>query len=215
MPRLKVANSIAAEDQANVEPFLHHGGSKGILRRIVQLLTRHRDIHFQFVTEEVAPISILITTLAAQSYAYCVRNFVFDSELDVVIETIRLMPHFIDRPFVNGRRMYVVANETTVGENFAERWNTEPARAPAFYGWHARALADFEALAQFDGLDVITKQLERSLGTRPVLAVMDSRTQAISRARVDRKLYVAPAAGLTLAAPANATPVRPNTFFGE
>ena len=46
-------------------------------------------------------------------------------------------------------------------------------------------------------------------------AVMDLRTQAISQARVDRKLYVAPAAGLTLATPANATPVRPNTFFGE
>ena len=120
MPRLKMTKSITASDQANVEPFPHHARSKGILRRTVQLLKRHRDIHFQFVSEEVAPISILITTLAAQSYEYCVRNFAFDLELDVVVETIRLMPHFIDRPFVNGRRMYVVANETTIGENFAE-----------------------------------------------------------------------------------------------
>lgn len=215
VPRLNVTKSIVVQNQATVEPFPHHGRSKGILRRIVQLLKRHRDIHFQFVTEEVAPISILITTLAAQSYEYCVRNFAFDTELDVVVETIRLMPHFIDRPFINGRRMYVVANETTVGENFAERWNTEPDRVPAFYGWHAKALADFEALAQLEGLDIITERLERSLGGRPVHAVMDSRTQAISKARIDRKLYVAPAAGLTLAAPANATPVPPNTFFGE
>ncbi len=215
MPSLMVTKSIAAEDRAKVEPFPHHGRSKGILRRIVQLLKRHRDIHFQFVTEEVAPISILITTLASQSYEYCVRNFTFDSELDVVVETIRLMPHFIDRPFVNGRRMYVVANETTMGENFAERWNTEPTRVPAFYGWHAEALADFEALAQLEGLDVITKRLERSLGGRPVHAVMDSRTRAISEARVDKKLYVVPAVGLTLAAPVNATPVLPNTFFGD
>ena len=143
------------------------------------------------------------------------RNFAFDSELDVVVETIRLMPHFIDLPFVNGRRIYVVANETTIGENFAERWNTEPGRVPAFYGWHAKALADFEALAQLEGLDIITKRLEKSLGGRPVHAVMDSRTQAISQGRVDRKLYVAPAVGLTLAAPANAMLVRPNTFFGD
>ena len=54
-----------------------------------------------------------------------------------------------------------MANETTIGENFAERWNTEPARVPAFYGWHAKALADFEAVAQLEGLDVITKRLER------------------------------------------------------
>jgi hypothetical protein len=44
---------------------------------------------------------------------------------------------------------------------------------------------------------------------------MDSRTQAISRARVGSKLYVAPTVGLTLTTPANATQVRPNTFFGD
>ncbi|MGY4414924.1 hypothetical protein ACVWW4_006660 [Bradyrhizobium sp. LB7.1] len=69
------------------------------------------------------------------------------------------MPHFIDKPVVNGRRIYVVANETTVGENFAERWNTEPARVAAFYEWHAKALADFEALPNLQGIDVIGKSL--------------------------------------------------------
>jgi len=70
-------------------------------------------------------ITFIITTLAAQSYEYCAKSFVFDPELDVLIATIWLMPHFIDKPVVNGRRIYVVANETTVGENFAERWNTD------------------------------------------------------------------------------------------
>lgn len=215
IPTLRMQKALAAEDRAAVEPFPVHGTAKGILRRTVQILKRHRDVHFLEVVEEIAPISIIITTLAAQSYEYCVKSFVFDSELDVLIATIRLMPHFIDKPVVNGRRIYVVANETTVGENFAERWNTEPARAAAFYEWHAKALADFEALPDLQGIDVIGKSLEGSLGSSVVRKVIDARTDSISQARTAKKLYVAPTVGLTLSSAANATPVRSNTFFGD
>lgn len=215
IPTLRMQKALAAEDRAAVEPFPVHGTAKGILRRTVQILKRHRDVHFLEVVEEIAPISIIITTLAAQSYEYCVKSFVFDSELDVLIATIRLLPHFIDKPVVNGRRIYVVANETTVGENFAERWNTEPARAAAFYEWHAKALADFEALPDLQGIDVIGKSLEGSLGSSVVRKVIDARTDSISQARTAKKLYVAPTVGLTLSSAANATPVRSNTFFGD
>ena len=215
IPTLRMQKALAAEDRAAVEPFPVHGTAKGILRRTVQILKRHRDVHFLEVVEEIAPISIIITTLAAQSYEYCVKSFVFDSELDVLIATIRLMPHFIDKPVVNGRRIYVVANETTVGENFAERWNTEPARAAAFYEWHAKALADFEALPDLQGIDVIGKSLEGSLGSSVVRKVIDARTDSISQARTAKKLYVAPTVGLTLSSAANATPVRSHTFFGD
>jgi hypothetical protein len=214
MPVLRV-QKVLAEDRADVAPFPVHGAAKGILRRTVQLLKRHRDVHFVDVVDEVAPISIIITTLAAQSYEYCVKNFSFDSELDLLIATIRAMPHFIDKPFINGRCVYVVANETTIGENFAERWNTEPARVTAFYEWHAKALAHFETLPNLQGLDVIAKNLEKSLGGSVVRKVMDARTEAISQGRIGKKLYVAPAVGLTLSGTANATSVPPNTFFGD
>lgn len=214
-PSLRVGKSMAIQDRASVEPFPVHGVVKGILRRTVQLLKRHRDVHFQEVIEDVAPISIIITTLAAQAYEYCVKTFTFDSELDVLVATIRLMPHFIDQPVVNGRRNYVVANEAAIGENFAERWNTEPPRAAAFYAWHAKVLADFETLSDLEGIDVIARSLGRSLGSAVVSKVIDARAGAISQARVDKKLYVAPAVGLTLTSSANATPVRPNTFFGD
>lgn len=215
MPKMRSRKALMAEDRANVEQFPVHGVAKGILRRTVQLLKRHRDIHFEHIAEEVAPISIVITTLAARSYEYCVNSFTFDSELDVLIATIRLMPHFIDRPVVNGRRIYVVANETTIGENFAERWNTEPARVSAFYAWHEKALADFEALPNLEGIDVIAKGMEKFFGSAVVRKAVDNRTSVISQARTDKRLFVAPAVGLTLTSAANATPVRPNTFFGE
>jgi hypothetical protein len=75
-----------------------------------------------------------------QAYAYCVRRHVFEDEMDVVVEMIRMMPHFIDRPILDGRQGYAILNETTDGENFADNWNKDPRRAPAFYAWHAKGL---------------------------------------------------------------------------
>ena len=71
----------------------------------------------------LAPISVIITTLAAWSYEYCVGSAVFDSELDVLCAVIRHMPNFIGRQVVAGHVEWSIWNETTEGENFAERWN--------------------------------------------------------------------------------------------
>jgi hypothetical protein len=200
--------------RAEVAPFPATITGSGILRRTVQLLKHHRDIYFEHITEEVAPISIIITTLAARSYEYCVKMSPFDTELDVLLATIRKMPDFIERPVLEGRVVYWVPNETTQGENFADRWNTEPAGVPAFHQWHAQALADFEELVALQGLDRITVNLQRSLGAA-ARRVMNKRTDAIGAARAASKLFVAPAVGITLARSANAAPVPPNTHFGD
>ena len=216
-PRMRLRKMIAADSAAyaSVEQFPIYSGRKAILQLIVQLQKRHRDIHFQEIEADIAPISIIITTLAAQSYEHCVAQYTFDTEMDVLIATIRMMPHFIERPFVNGKRLYVVPNETTQGENFAERWNNEPARAAAFYEWHTQALQDFEAIAAAEGTDVLAKRLDGPLGTAPVRRVLDARTSVVSEARRNQRLYVAPAVGLTLASTTRATAVPRNTHFGD
>jgi hypothetical protein len=214
-PRIRHRIPPSTHKRAEVAPFPATITGSGILRRTVQLLKRHRDIYFQHVTEEVAPISIIITTLSARSYEYCVGMFQFDTELDVLLATIRMMPHFIEQRMVAGRLTYWVPNETTPGENFADRWNTEPARIKAFYEWHATALADFERLVDLQGIDRITVNLEKSLGGAPVHRVMDQRTDAIGAARAAGKLFIAPTVGLTLTGSANAAPVPRNTHFGE
>lgn len=217
MPKLRLAKATMARDgfAASLEQFPKPKAYKGVLRRIIQLLKRHRDIMFLKVEEDIAPISIIITTLAAQAYEFCVEQFEFDTELDVVYETIRMMPHFIEHPVVNGRRIFSVPNETTEGENFAERWNSEPERARAFNRWHAQALTGFESIASLEGIDTLTHSLEKALGHRDVRKVMDARTNAISAARSDRKLYVAPAVGLTMAQTQRAVAVPRNTHFGD
>lgn len=216
-PRFKSEARFASDTvaKADIAPFPSRRVRKGILRRVVQLLKRHRDIAFALVKEDIAPISIILTTLAAKSYEFCVQQFEFETELDVVVATIQLMPHFIDRPVINGRQVYMVANETTEGENFAERWNSEPERAAAFYRWHNKVLTDFEALASLEGLDLMTDRLSKSLGDRVVHKVMDARTAEISDARAARKLFVAPTVGLTLTSSAQAAPVPKNTHFGD
>ena len=216
-PRIKISKSIAADSdiRADIEAFPNRKARKGILRRIVQLLKRHRDIMFQHVEDDIAPISIIITTLAAQSYEFCVSKFEFETELDVVIDVIRLMPHFIERPVAHGRVIYSVPNETTQGENFAERWNSEPQRAKAFFEWHSRALRDFEHLASLEGQDVISKSLSSSLGDGVVRKVMDARTDTISSARAAARLFVAPTVGLSLSRSAGAVEVPRNTHFGD
>jgi hypothetical protein len=214
-PRLRHRPPLSTYKRAEVAPFPATVSGGGILRRAVQLLKQHRDIHFEHVTAEVAPISIVITTLAARAYEYCVGMFTFDTEFDVLVATIRMMPHFIEERIVGGRRTYWVPNETTQGENFADRWSTEPARVTAFFAWHAKALADFEQLADLQGLDRITVNLEKSLGKAAVRRVRDKRTDAVSVARAAGRLFVTPAVGLTLTGSAGAAPVPRNTHFGD
>lgn len=216
IPALRMQKSLVVADaQATIEPFPSKRNRKGILRRTVQLLKRHRDIAFLLVNEDIAPISIIITTLAAEAYEYCVNAHEFDTELDVLIATIRFMPHFIEKDVVNGKQHWIVRNETTKGENFAERWNSEPKRAEAFYRWHAQALADFDEFAMLEGVDRLRQTLSKSLGSKEVSTVFNRRTNAISDARVDNKLFVAPTLGLMLSAPERAVQVPRNTYFGH
>jgi len=217
IPEMRLLKSMAEDHvrrDASIEPFPNRDRFKGLLCRIVQIAKRHRDIYFLKRDGSLAPISIIITTLAAWSYEYCVRKFVFDSELDVLLEVIRHMPNFVDSQSEGGQQQWFIWNETTGGENFAERWNTEPMRARAFFEWHAAAISDLERLAQSDGLDCLSKSLGESFGQVPAADVMGELFQGVADARRKGALSLAPRIGLTTAAIARSTPVRANTFYG-
>lgn len=214
-PRMRLLEAaIQKQLRADVEPFPMSRGAKGILRRIVQILKRHRDHAFENQEPCLAPISIVITTLASRSYEYCVANFVYDSDFDLLCDVIRHMPGSIAVREVDGRRAWFIWNETTTGENFAEKWNQDSRRAGAFYAWHERALADIEKLASLDGLDLLTKSLRESFGAGPADRALAGLTQDITAARAAGTLS-AGVAGLTVGSVSGATKVRTNTFFGE
>jgi hypothetical protein len=218
-PRFKrafVVLSKADAALAEIEPFPEQSKLKGILRRLIQLLKRHRDLYFLDIEQDIAPISIIITTLAMCSYEHCVEWYTFDDELELLVDVIRMMPHFIEKGFVDGRTTYAVWNETTTGENFADRWNVEPERAKAFYAWHKKALSDFEAVRDAVGLDAVIGGSRKQFGQGVVDRVMSKRNKSVSDARKSKGLFAAPAIGLTTTpTAAAAVPVPKNDFFGD
>ncbi len=208
-PRMRLPTSEAAAD-ADIEPYPAAVGLKGMLRRTVQIAKRHRDVYFD-LDQCLAPISVVITTLASRSYEYCVGRFVYDNELDLLQDIVRYMPDFIETRIVSGVQQWFIWNETTSDENFAEKWNGDPRRAEAFYAWHTRALADLDKLADIQGLDQLNKSLSDTFGPAPVTKAFDALTEKVSAARRVGSLSVAASFGLSVGA---STGVRPNTFFG-
>jgi hypothetical protein len=213
MPSTRLAKAMDHAARAEVKPYPMPARRKGVLRRTVQFLKAHRD--FMFIAEpELGPLSIIITTLAMRAYEICVLRFEYDNEIDLLCDTLRMMPVFIERRVVEGAALYWVDNETTHGENFAEKWNKDPRLEPAFRHWHARALADFEALAQAEGLDQLQKSLGVAIGDGAVKKAAGAQVERINVARRDGRLGVVAGSGLAVDA-VGATQVRGNTFFGR
>jgi hypothetical protein len=198
---------------AGIEPYPDADGFKGILRRTVQIAKRHRDIMF-VDNPDIAPLSVIITTLASRSYEWCVTNREYDNELELVFDVIRQMPDTIEIRQVDGGARWFIWNETATGENFAEKWNRHPERAEAFYAWHGRFCADLAKLDAVSGLDRLSDVLKGMFGSRPVTVAIDSFTKHVSAARRAGTLHVAPAVGLSFGAIPASTPVQANTFYG-
>ena len=214
-PRMRLAKIAGFRGDAagGVEPYPPQGGFKDILRRAVQIGKRHRDVYFDGLDPALAPISVILTTLAARSYEYCATHFVYDTEFDLLCDIVRHMPDTIEVRVIEGRRLWFIWNETTIGENFAEKWNRDRRLAEAFFGWQQQALRDLEMLAAIEGLDQLSKRLRGTFGQGPVSKAMEGLIGEVAGARSNGRLGIAPEVGLTVGAP-RATAVRSNTFFG-
>jgi hypothetical protein len=213
-PKLLLAESKFAEVRAQVEALPLPTKFKGILRRTIQLCKRHRDVMFCETAPHLAPISVIITTLAALSYEYCVQKNIYETEIDVFLSVVKHMPSFIEKKQVAGKQQYFIWNETTLGENFAEKWNADSDLADAFYSWHAKAVTDFTRISKQRGLDLIQQDLSLSLGKKVVSDAMMLPIEKIGAARKDRSLIIMPHVGLTVGL-TKGTGIRANTFFGK
>jgi len=126
---------MAAFDSSSIEPVKTHT-NKSALQRAIQILKRHRDMMFESNTDN-APISIILTTLAA--HAYGGESGVFDA-LQTILAT---MDSFIQRDGSS----YFIENPSYTKENFADKWNETPVKAVAFYEWLKKAKHDILELA--------------------------------------------------------------------
>lgn len=204
MPSFLLRKSLFESKASTVIDFPENTRKKPLLKRYIQLLKRHRDIIFK--DKEHKPISIIITTLATHAYTYCVNNFVYDNEFDLLTDTLKYMPASIKGSEGN----YKVMNPKTTYENFAERWNEVPLKKKAFDKWHEEAMNFCEELKNSTtGQHQIFKSLETHFGKYPVKNIYDQVTQKVNDYR-QRGLL-----GAGFGTLINSYPVKNNTFFGN
>lgn len=176
------------------------------LQKAIQLLKRHRDILFKD-NDEDAPISIIITTLAALSYNGEVNVY------EALCNIINKMPQFIE---VRGTE-YWIANPVMYEENFADRWNEVPNKRTSFMYWLQKVKKDLitDPLNCFGG-DNIANLYKQVLGKMPVEQAMCTIGNTTRTARENGNLYVnGLTGGITTTPVEKSKPVKEHTFFGK
>lgn len=127
-PRLLAENRLKASVE-DVPPYEW----KTTLQRSIQLLKRHRDVMFRD-NPDLAPISMIITNLAAHAYS---GQTDLASALTNILER---MPDFV-RP---GRPR--VPNPADPFEDYADKWSRDARLEANFWAWHAAAKTDVAKL---------------------------------------------------------------------
>jgi hypothetical protein len=180
---------------------------KTTLQQTVQALKRHRDIYF---TDELdqRPASVIITTLAAHAYRGGGNLY------EVLDDITDKMPGFVEQ---DGNR-YVVANPVEPKENFADRWNSKPERAMAFFRWIEQAKADFDGLARLGGgLDTVLRKMADVFGDGPAQDAGRGLSRGIVETRRQGQLRYGAGTGILAGAAATGTRrvTRDHDFHGD
>ena len=174
------------------------------LQKAVQILKHHRNLMFE--DDDDAPISIIITTLAALGYSGEAGVY------DALRSILGRMDGFIEQ----GPRGYRIENPVDPKENFADKWNEEPAKARAFFRWLYQARTDLAAMETARGMVQLHEALENFAGGTMANRAYKAYGEGIKESRNGGRLF-ASAAGVASAAAApaaNAVPVKGHTFYG-
>ena len=105
------------------------------LQRSIQVLKRHRDVMFKD-NPQLAPISMIITVLAARAYRGEARL------QDAIEGIVNRMPLFVSDSKPR------IPNPVNPGEDFADRWAGKPLREENFWAWHDAVKADLAKLPE-------------------------------------------------------------------
>lgn len=171
------------------------------LTRVVQLMKRSRDVMYEKVPE-LAPISIVLTTLCAKHYAGHLSEEVAFS--NIVQQIVNALPTV-------GR--LVVPNPTNEREDLSERWN-DPKVYDAFVKGMKALQAQWSRLMALQGLENIIPALEELFGEDVVQRALRNEVDRVEGERARRTVGVG-AAGVLITSPTPHRPVPRNTFYGD
>ena len=189
-----------AEPLPSQEPL----DAKSSLKFAVQLMKRHRDVAFR-AEPDLAPASIVLSTLAAECYSGHSSVFVTVSEVLQAIQS---------RILSSPGRLQVWNPANHVSEDMGERWGKNPAAYEAFKRWIWDFAKTWQRLGQTRGLKEISDILVSLFDEHPTREAIREDTARLSQQRQSGLLGIAAGSGLlTTESPAIAVPR--NTFYGE
>ena len=171
------------------------------LRRIVQILKRHRDIRYSGDPDD-KPISIIITTLAASVYSNETELF------SALMSVVRKMPDAVQK---TGGKWWI-PNPVNPEENFGDRWNEYPQRAERFFEWLGLVEADLSAAEQKTGIANFSESLSPVFGGEVVRKSIERFGRSMDSAQQSGNLKMATGTG-TLGSVGASIPK--NTWFGD
>ena len=190
-----------AADSAEPLPALEAVEDKSPLQLAVQLIKRWRDIHYAEAPYP-APISIVLTTLAADAYrAERSVSEAIASILHGILETVRAAE-------AAGRRLKVI-NPSNILEDLSERWDDDEEAYRGFKAGIQQLSRRWDALLLAGGNQ--NAELERLFG-EPVKTVLEKRAERLHESRFEKKLSVTTAGVISAGSGVARIPV--NTFHG-
>lgn len=199
------AQAVVLELAKKVEPLpdWEPNHARPPLNRAVQLLKRWRDIRYAR-TPDLAPISIVLTTLAAQHYGG--EEFVNQALEGIVDRIVAALPAF-------GR--LVILNPTNPQEDLSERWDEQSGAYQAFVSGMRELQATWEHLKQERGMANIQAVLQQLFGEEMAKASVAEQTKAVDSLRPQQSLGVRRGSGTLAGLSAVTVPIPRNTFYGE
>lgn len=122
---------------------------KTTLQRSIQVLKRHRDVMFRR-TPDLAPISMIITNLAARAY---------EGESDISVALGNILARMPDLVHPVRPR---VPNPADPAEDYADKWASDARLEKSFWQWHAAARADLARLTRLLGASGLPGDVEKT-----------------------------------------------------
>lgn len=193
--RCKLNSQLSRRSLQDIVP-IERRAEKTILQRIVQLLKRHRDYMFKDEKED-KPISIIITTLAAQAYR---------GEDNLLIGLYNVVNNMTLHK-KNG--VYCVENPVNPEENFADKWPTHPKRQENFLKWLSKVKEDLNLILSCKGI-ALQEQLSKVYGKEISAAAFSKVSDKIKNNSAALRVGATGVLG-SIGKALNAA----NTFYGE
>lgn len=188
--------------KADPLPAQQEVGEKRPLQLAVQLIKRWRDLYFE--DDALAPISIVLTTLAASFY----------QGEESVSEALAMILSGICGAMATAdvrRRRLTVFNPSNPNEDLSERWESTPEAYEAFKAGIRTFRRDWDVILA--STKNVNKELERLFG-EPVQKALVKQAEKLQEARGLGLLGVQ-STGIISSLATAVVPIRPNTFHGK